>query len=292
MSTTTTTGTGSRHETVTRFLAALAGPRDDGEFLELRYRLDDGQRMGQLFDHPTRLRGLATRAVALGRRTDVYVGCAPRTRRHGGRDAVQHAFVLWVDCDGEHAVAALADFEPRPSIVIASGIGSDCHAYWPLIEPLARDDVERANRRLAHALGAQEITTLAATHEELLKDVLGNATTVIAHRQGVPDSAQLIADFAGTEGTWVSTRRTHHIGDTEHGTRSRAYQYVLHPDRLKRLTTAQAAVIVPGQRTATIAQIFHDPMLAQEPRYHPELIDVDGRWAGSIAEGPSDAGAE
>ena len=31
---------------------------------------------------------LATRAIALGRRTDVYVGCAPRTRRHGGRDAV------------------------------------------------------------------------------------------------------------------------------------------------------------------------------------------------------------
>ena len=47
--------------------------------------------MGQVFDRPTRLRGLATRAVALGRRTDVYVGCAPRTRRHGGRDAVKRA---------------------------------------------------------------------------------------------------------------------------------------------------------------------------------------------------------
>ena len=63
--------------------------------------------MGQVFDRPTRLRGLATRAIALGRRTDVYVGCAPRTRRHGGRDAVERAFVLWADCDGEDAVAAL-----------------------------------------------------------------------------------------------------------------------------------------------------------------------------------------
>ena len=286
MSTTTTTRTRSRHETVSRFLAALAGSAGRGELLELRYRLDDGQRMGQVFDPPTRLRGLATRAVALGRRTDVYVGCAPRTRRHGGRDAVKRAFVLWADCDGEHAVAALADFEPAPSIVIASGTGSNCHAYWPLTEPLAAEEIERANRRLAHALGAQEITTLAATHEELLHDILGNSTTVIAHRQGVPESAQLIADLAGTEGIWVSTRRTDHTGDTEHGTRSRAYPYVLHPDRLKRLTTAQAAVIVPGQRTATIAQIFHDPMLAQEPQYHPELIDVDGRRAGSIEEGP------
>ena len=57
--------------------------------------------MGQLFDRPTHLRGLATRALWLGRRTDVYVGCAPRTRRHGGRDAIERAFVLWADCDGE-----------------------------------------------------------------------------------------------------------------------------------------------------------------------------------------------
>ena len=96
---------------------------------------------------------------------------------------------------------------------------------------------------------------------------------MIAHRQGVPDSAELIANVAGTEGTWVTTHRTDLIGDTEHGTRSRAYQYVLHPDRLKRLPTGQAAVIVPGQGTATIAQIFHDPELAQEPRYDAGLFD-------------------
>ena len=158
MSTTTTT----RHETVSRFLAALAGSAGRGELLELRYRLDDGQRMGQVFDRPTRLRELATRAVALGRRTDVYVGCAPRTRRHGGRDAVKRAFVLWVDCDGEHAVVALEDFEPAPSIVIASGTGSNRHAYWPLTEPLAAEEIERANRRLAHALGADPASADAA----------------------------------------------------------------------------------------------------------------------------------
>src|SRR3954447_14420676 len=150
MSTTTLT----RHETAARFLAALAGWADPNEFLELRYRLEDGQRMGQLFERPERLRGLATRAIALGRRTEVYVGCAPRTRRHGGRDAVARAFVLWADCDGKDAAAALERFEPAPSIVVASGTGGNCHAYWPLSEPLPRDDVERANRRLAHALGA------------------------------------------------------------------------------------------------------------------------------------------
>jgi hypothetical protein len=158
MSTTST----SRHETATRFLAALAGCAGRGDLLELRYRLDDGRRMGQVFDRASRLRGLATRAIALGRRTDVYVGCAPRTRRHGGRDAVERAFVLWADCDGEDAVAALADFEPAPAIVIASGTGSNCHAYWPLIEPLPRDEIERANRRLAHELGADAASADAA----------------------------------------------------------------------------------------------------------------------------------
>lgn len=150
MSATTT----NRHETATRFLAALVGRAARGELFELRYRLEDGQRMGQIFDSPARLRGLATRALALGRRTDVYVGCAPRVRRHGGRDAVERAFVLWADCDGVGAVAALHAFEPAPPILIASGSGSNCHAYWPLAEPLTRDEVERANRRLAYALGA------------------------------------------------------------------------------------------------------------------------------------------
>jgi hypothetical protein len=55
---------------------------------------------------------------------------------------------------GDPGAAALADFEPTPAIVVASGTGSNCHAYWPLTGPLPRDEVEAANRRLAHALGA------------------------------------------------------------------------------------------------------------------------------------------
>jgi hypothetical protein len=181
---TTTTTITTRHETAARFLAALAGSAERGEFLELRYRLEDGQRMGQVFERPSRVRGLATRAIALGRRTDVYVGCAPRTRRHGGRDAVNRAFVLWADCDGEAAVAALADFEPAPSIVIASGTASNCHAYWPLAEPLERDDVERANRRLAHALGA-DLASADCADPQSPFDALAQASPA-APRQSEP----------------------------------------------------------------------------------------------------------
>ncbi len=96
-----------RQATVLRFLETLAGPAGSAELLELRFRRSDGHRMAQVFEPPERLRRLAIRAVTLGRRTDVYVGCAPRTRRYGGRDAVERAFVLWADCDGEGAVRAL-----------------------------------------------------------------------------------------------------------------------------------------------------------------------------------------
>jgi RepB DNA-primase from phage plasmid len=154
----TTTAAG-RHAAAARFLATLAADGDADELLELRYRLEDG-RMGQIFDRPGRVRALATRALALGRRTDVYVGCAPRTRRHGGRDAVDRAFALWADCDGLAAVRALERFDPAPAI--ASGTRENCHAYWPLTAPLERDGVERANRRLAHALGADPASADAA----------------------------------------------------------------------------------------------------------------------------------
>ena len=46
--------------------------------------------------------------------------------------------------------------------MIASGTGRNRHAFWPLTEPLAADEVERGNRRLAHALGADPASADAA----------------------------------------------------------------------------------------------------------------------------------
>ena len=60
------------------------------------------------------------------------------------------------------AVDALERFDPQPPVVIASGTGRNRHAFWPLTEPLAADEVERGNRRLAHALGADPASADAA----------------------------------------------------------------------------------------------------------------------------------
>jgi hypothetical protein len=146
-------GTGV-HAVVVTFLSALVGSARPDEFVELRYHLEDGERMGQLFESTHRLPALATRAIALSRHTDVYVGCAPRTRRAGGRDSVDRGWVVWADCDGEDAARALEGFKPAPSIVIASGSGANRHAYWRLDEPVRRPILERANRQIARALGA------------------------------------------------------------------------------------------------------------------------------------------
>jgi hypothetical protein len=88
------------------------------------------------------------------RRTDVYVGCAPRMRRAGTKDAVGRVWTLWAECDGAGSVESLQRFDPVPALIIGSGSGVNCHAYWPLAEPLTAPAAEAANLRLAAALGA------------------------------------------------------------------------------------------------------------------------------------------
>jgi hypothetical protein len=141
------------------FLAVLAGPDRSG-WLELRHRRPDG-RMGQRFFDAGRPNAAAVCARALSRTGDVYVGCAPRRERAGGRAAIDHAWTLWVDCDDQAALGLLERFEPQPAMVVRT---SPCgvHAYWPVARSLSVGELERANRRLAHALGADLACTDAA----------------------------------------------------------------------------------------------------------------------------------
>jgi hypothetical protein len=105
---------------VAAFLAMLVGRERDG-LLEVRVRLARGG-MSQRFYPADRLRGAADELLALGARTDVYVGCAPRRRRSGGRAALGRVWTLWADCDDDVSVARLAAFAPAPAVVVRSGI--------------------------------------------------------------------------------------------------------------------------------------------------------------------------
>jgi RepB DNA-primase from phage plasmid len=142
------------------FMVTLAGPEPAG-LLELRHRRRDRSGMRQrFFDKP---QAAAMAATVLSQTGDVYIGCAPRSERSGGKDAVRHGWTLWVDCDDPHSLAAVERFEPPPAIVVRTS-ARGAHAYWPLERPLARRELERANRRLARALGACEsaVTNAAA----------------------------------------------------------------------------------------------------------------------------------
>ena len=136
-----------------RYVGALFGSAPEGVLVEVRFRVASGMRQG--FFTVGASRAVVDAVAALATRTDVFVGVLPRVRRRGRvEDVVERGWVVWVDCDTSASAAALRSFEPRPSMVVASGSGQHRHAYWFLEESVDLAWLERLNRRLALALGA------------------------------------------------------------------------------------------------------------------------------------------
>jgi hypothetical protein len=135
------------------YLGMLAGRSEGDELLEVRRRARTGGMACEFFPIDER-EELSRCVLSHARTTDVYVGCAPRCRRAGSKDAIRNVWTLWAECDGAGSVEAIQRFAPAPALVIGSGTGSNCHAYWPLREPLSPKAAEVANLRLAVALGA------------------------------------------------------------------------------------------------------------------------------------------
>lgn len=138
-----------------RYLIALAGREPPGGLIEVRYR--DPHRPARMRSsfHPGHAPAdAAGEILMLGATTDVYVGVAPRRRRAGGKDAIERAWALWADLDTPDALRRLKDLPVAPGILVASGSAGHLHAYWLLRDALSVPHVERGNRRLAIALGA------------------------------------------------------------------------------------------------------------------------------------------
>lgn len=142
------------------YLSLLAGDEPTTSFWDLRHRTPNGMTRALL--RLDRRSELTIRAVRLARRTDVYLGCAPRARRAGGRSAIERAWTLWVECDDPASVQKLRAFTPRPSALIRSGTSDNLHAYFALTEPVDPDTLEAANRRLVAAVDGDPICYDAA----------------------------------------------------------------------------------------------------------------------------------
>lgn len=136
-----------------RFLAALYRSAPAHSLVEVRYSVASGMR--QRFGRVEEIESVVDEVAGRARSADVFVGVVPRRRRGGRRDdLVARASVVWVDCDSDASVAALAAFRPRPAIEVASGSAQNRHAYWVLRDAVGLGVVEQLNRQLALELGA------------------------------------------------------------------------------------------------------------------------------------------
>ncbi len=112
-------------------------------------------------------------------------------------------------------------------------------------------------------LGTQELADMKSVGDGALREqVLGNLAAMISHRQNVPESAEMIAEFAGTKPVWITTQQTEQkafgTGESGKGSRHRGHEFWLHPSDIKNLPTGYAAVITPGSdQPPTITQIHH-----------------------------------
>jgi hypothetical protein len=157
----TNTHDGARE--LARYLAMLAAREPAGGLLEIRYRNPrTPTRMRQHFHHVANTGRIARHILALADHSDVYIGVAPRRIPSGGRHAIHRGWVLWADIDQPSAQPPGTGLPVAPGVVINSGTPGHHHLYWPLIEPLAPAELERANKTLAHALGADTGAVLGA----------------------------------------------------------------------------------------------------------------------------------
>ena len=144
-----------------RYLRMLAGPAPGARLLEIRFALRYRD-MGRLFIAAHSAPGASRLIRRLAARTDVYVGVCLRTRRAGGRDAIDRSHLAFVEIDTPDALDRLHAFPHPPTMIISSGSAGHAHAYFTLSAPVTVPELERANRRLAHALGGDLASVDAA----------------------------------------------------------------------------------------------------------------------------------
>jgi hypothetical protein len=102
-------------------------------------------------------------------------------------------------------------------------------------------------------LGTQELSDLRLEgRPQFLEQVLGNLSAIVAHRQVVPESADLIGQLGGSRGVWRAT----HASDGR-WTRTRSTKPLLASEDIRGLSPGCAAVIeLGGGASARFVEVF------------------------------------
>jgi hypothetical protein len=107
-------------------------------------------------------------------------------------------------------------------------------------------------------LSTQELADLARVAPTFAAQVIANTNVKLIHRQGVPDSAELLAGTIGTFQTWEHTFAEHDpIAETLAGqvstvigTRRVIDEYTVHPNTFKNLGIGQAVLSIKAPEAA------------------------------------------
>jgi hypothetical protein len=144
------------------YLRMLAGAGDPGRFLDVRWRTPAGL-MRRRFLPAGAIEDAARLLTRMAARNDVYVGVALRDGHvHGGRAAISHSHLAWVESDDQGTAERLLSFPHPPTMVIASGTPGHLQLYWLLDRPCPVGEVESGHRRLARALAGDPACADAA----------------------------------------------------------------------------------------------------------------------------------
>jgi hypothetical protein len=120
-------------------------------------------------------------------------------------------------------------------------------------------------------LATQELADLDRAGRGLRDQLLGNTAVKIIHRQEVAESAQAVAQMAGTHPIWDRTiSRESGFGwpRPERVTRRQVEQFVVHPNRIKTLSRGEAIVITKVPR-AQVRLVAVNPPSPSSPPVRP-----------------------
>jgi hypothetical protein len=133
---------------------------------------------------------------------------------------------------------------------------------------------------LSILLGTQSLADVRGARPDdptdtLTEQLITNTAFTIVHRESDPSSAERLAQVAGTDPAWSTTRRVRGFAGLpagRDGTQTRGREFLINPDDFKRLSIGEAVVINPTAKPpAEIVRIW-------APKINLDLKDPRRGW--------------
>ncbi len=98
------------------------------------------------------------------------------------------------------------------------------------------------SKGFAALIAAQSLADLDIGDFALKKQIIQNCNTLIVQRQNASEDAEELARIIGTEETWMMTHHVDANGGTGTGSLRFVKEFMIHPDKIKRLQVGQAVI--------------------------------------------------